>query len=104
MDLQGMLGDLPRNAWHVRGFPYKDVFVAVEEVDEGAFLSRGKCGTNAYHFTLGAAGIYEDFLEALYRFKRPGRLIGVGCFFGYLFLEGGEFPGGDNRGGVTSHS
>ena len=69
MDLQGMLGDLPRNARHVRGFPRKDVFIAVEEVDERAFLFGGKCGTNAYHFTLRAAGIYEDFLEALCRFE-----------------------------------
>ena len=71
MDLQGMLGDLPRNAWHIRGFPCKDVFVAVDEVDERAFLFRGNYGANAYHFTLRAAGIYEDFLEALRRFKRP---------------------------------
>ena len=69
MDLQGMLGDLPRNAWHIRGFPRKDVFVVAEEVDERAFLFGGKRGTNAYHFTLGAAGIYEDLLGALCRFE-----------------------------------
>ena len=67
-----MLGDLPRDARHIRGFPRKDVFVIVEEVDERAFLFGGTRGTNAYHFTLGAAGIYEDLLEALYRFERPG--------------------------------
>ena len=69
MDLQGMLGDLPRNAWHTRGFPCKDVFVVAEEVDERTFLFGGERGTNAYHFTLGAAGIYEDFLGALYQFE-----------------------------------
>ena len=63
MDFQGMRGDLPRNAWHIRGFPRKDVFVAAEEVDERAFLFEGKCGTNTYHFALGAAGIHEDFLD-----------------------------------------
>ena len=69
MDLQGMLGDLPWNAWHIQGFPYKDVFVAAEEVDERAFLFGGKHGTNAYRFTLGATGIYEDLLRALSRFE-----------------------------------
>ena len=69
MDLQGVLGDLPRNVWHIQGFPRKDVFVGMEEVDECAFLFKGKCGTNAYHFTLEAIGIYEDLLEALYQFK-----------------------------------
>ena len=33
MDFQGMLGDLPRNAWHIRGLPRKDVFVVAEKVD-----------------------------------------------------------------------
>ena len=58
-----MLGDLPWDARHIRGFPHKDVFVVAEEVDERAFLFRGERGTNAYHFFLGAAGVYEDLLE-----------------------------------------
>ena len=66
MDFQGMLGDLPQNAWHIRGLPRKDVFVAVEEVDESTFLFRGKRGTNAQHFSLGAPRIYEDFLRAFH--------------------------------------
>ena len=102
MDFQGMLGDLPRNAWHIRGFPRKDVFVAVEEVDERAFLFRGKRGTNAYRFTLRAAGIYADFFRALDRLERPGQFLGIGRLFGYLLLEGGEFPGGDDCCGVAA--
>ena len=61
-----MLGDLPWDAWHIQGFPRKDVFVVTEEVDERAFLFRGERGTNAYRFTLGATGVYEDLLGALY--------------------------------------
>ena len=72
MDFQGMLGDLPRNSWNIRGFPRKDVFVVAKEVDERALLFGGECGTNAYHFFLGAAGVYEDLLGALCRFERPG--------------------------------
>ena len=67
-----MLGDLPRDAWHIRGFPRKDVFVVAEEVNERALLFGGEHGTNAYRFTLGVAGVYEDLLGALYRFERPG--------------------------------
>ena len=85
-----MLGDLPRNAWHIQGFPRKDVFVVMEEVDKCAFLFRGKRGTNVYRFALGAPRIYEDFFRALYRLERPSRLLGVGRFFGDLFAEGGE--------------
>ena len=66
VDLQGMLGDFPWNAWHVRGFPHKDVSVGTEEADEHAFLFRGKCGTDAHCFALGALGVYEDLLGALH--------------------------------------
>ena len=97
-----MLGDLPQNVWHIRGFPRKDIFVVAEEADERAFLFGGKPGTNAYRFTLGAARIYEDFFRALGQLERPGRFLCIGCFFGDLFLEGGEFPGGDDCCGVAS--
>ena len=68
-DPQGMLSDFPRNAWHIRGFPRKDVFVVTEEVDERTFLFRGKRGTNMYPFSLGAIEVYEDFHRALCRLE-----------------------------------
>ena len=95
VDFQGMLGDLPQDGWHIQGFPCKDVFVVVEEVDERAFLFGGESGTNAYLFTLGAAGVHEDLIGALCRFERPGRFLRVGRFFGDLFPEGGKLSGGD---------
>ena len=64
-----MLGDLPQNARHIRGFPPKDVFVVVEEVDERAFLFGGKRGANAYRLALRAIRVYEDSLRALGRFE-----------------------------------
>ena len=67
-----MLGDFPRDAYHIQGFPCKDVFVGVEEVDEHVFLFRGKCGANAHHLAVRAAGIYEDLFRALRKFKGPG--------------------------------
>ena len=65
MDFYGVLSDLPQNAWHIQGFPRKDIFVVVEEVDERAFLFGGERGTNAYYFTLRVAGVYEDLLRSL---------------------------------------
>ena len=72
VDFQGMLGNLPQDAWHIRGFPRKDVFVVAEEVDERAFLFRGERGPDADFSTLGAARIQQDLPGAFCRFKRPG--------------------------------
>ena len=72
----------------------------MEEVDEHAFLSRGKCGTNAHHFAFGAAGVYEDLLSALHWLERPGRPLVVGCFFGDLLPDGHKLLGGDDCRGV----
>ena len=72
----------------------------MEKVDERAFLFKGKRGANAHHFSLGAAGVYEDLLGALYRLKRPGRPFGVGCFFGDLLPDGHKLLGGDDCRGV----
>ena len=88
-----MLGDFSQNAWHVRGFPHKDVFVGAEEADKRAFLFRGKRGANAHHFILRAARVYEDLLGALHRLKRPGRLLGVRCFFSDLLPNGRKLLG-----------
>ena len=67
-----MLGDLPRDARHIRGFLRKDVLVGVEEVDERAFLFGGERGPNTDFFALGAAGVQEDLPRAFCQFERPG--------------------------------
>ena len=91
-----MLGDLPQDAWHVRGFPRKDVSVGVEEANEHAFLFGGKHGANAYHFALGAARVYEDLLCALHWLERPSQSLGVGCFFDDLLPDGCKLFRGDD--------
>ena len=58
-----MLGDLPRDARHIRGFPRKDVLVGTEEVDERAFLFGGERGPDMDFFALGAAGSKRTSLE-----------------------------------------
>ena len=99
-DLQGMLDDFSQNAWHVRGIPCKDVSVGVEEVDERAFLFGGKCGANAHYFALRTTRVYEDLLGTLYRLKRPGLPLGVGCFFGDLLFDGRKLLGGNDCHGM----
>jgi len=81
-------------------FPHKDVSIGTEEVDERAFLFRGKRGANVHHFALRAAGVYENLLGALHWLKRPSRSHGVGCFFGDLLPDGHELFGGDDCRGV----
>ena len=95
-----MLDDFPRNAWHVRGLPRKEVFVGAEEVDERAFLFGGKRSANAHHLALRDTRVYEDLLSALHRLKRPGRPLGVGCFFGDLLSDGLKLLGGNDCRGV----
>ena len=68
--------------------------------DKHAFLFRGKHGANAHHFALGAARVYEDLLGTLYRLKRPGRPLGVRCFFNDVLPDGHELFGSDNCRGV----
>ena len=98
-----MLGDFPRNAWHVQWFPREDVSIGAEEADERTFLFGRKHGANAHHFALGVAGVYEDLLGALYWLKRPGRPLGVKCFFGDLLPDGRElFEGDDCRGVIVA--
>ena len=97
-----MLGDLPWNAWHIQGFPHKNVFVVAEEVDERAFLFEGKRGTNAHRYTLGGPRVYEDFLRAFRWLEGSGRPLGVGCFFEDLFPDVRELFGGNDCCGMIA--
>ena len=63
---------------------------------------RGKHGANAHYFALGTARVYEDLLVALYRLKRPDRLLGVRCFFGDLLPDGRKLLGGDDCRGMIA--
>ena len=72
----------------------------MEEVDERAFLFRGKRSANTHHFALGATVVYEDLLSALHWLKRPGRPLVVGCFFGDLLPDGRKLLGGDDYRGM----
>ena len=59
LDAQGMLGDLPRNAGHVRGLPREYIKIRVEEVDERIFLFGGELGANSHGMPLT---VHHDLL------------------------------------------
>ena len=48
-NLQGVLGDFPRYAWHVRGTPCEHVGVRTEKVDEHGFLFGVEVGADRQH-------------------------------------------------------
>ena len=56
-NFQGVLGDFPRYAWHVRGTPRKHVSVCTEKVDEHSFLFGVEVGADRQHLAVGVVGV-----------------------------------------------
>ena len=64
-NLQGVLGDLPRYARHVRRTPCKHVGVCTEKVDEHGFLFGVEVGAVRQHLVVRVVGVERNFLRAL---------------------------------------
>ena len=45
--IKGVLSELPRYTWHVRGLPCKNVPILTDELDERAFLFGIQVGTDS---------------------------------------------------------
>jgi hypothetical protein len=56
-DVQGVPGDFPWYALHVRGTPCKYLNIHAEKVDEHCFLFGLELGANPQHLRAGAIGI-----------------------------------------------
>jgi hypothetical protein len=52
-----VLGDLPKDPWHVRGAPRKDVGVGAKKVDEHHFLFWVEGGTDPQRLALGGSRV-----------------------------------------------
>ena len=63
-DLQGVLGDFPRYARHIRGTPCKHVGVRTEKVDEHGLLFAVKVGADRQHLAIRVVGVERDLLCA----------------------------------------
>jgi hypothetical protein len=72
-----VLSDLPRNSWHIRGAPRKDVDVGAEEVDEHHFLFRVEGGADPQRLALGGDRV-EGHLFGLLSSLEAADVLGGG--------------------------
>jgi hypothetical protein len=75
-DIKGVLGDLPRDAWHIRGAPREDVGVGEEKVDEHHFLFGVEGGTDPQRLVLGGTRVEGHLLDLLSSLEAAGVLNG----------------------------
>ena len=64
-DIKGVLGDLPRDARHVREAPREDVSVGTEEVDEHHFLFAVEGSADLQRLAVGGLWVKGDVLGTL---------------------------------------
>lgn len=62
LNVQGVLGDVPRYARHVRGPPREDIDIRAEVVDELAFLFGGEGSADVHHLLLPVDHVENDGL------------------------------------------
>ena len=79
-NFQGVLGDFPRYAWHVRGTPCKHVGVCTEKVDEHGFPFGVEVGADRQHLAVGAVGVKWNLLCAFRWFKAAYVSLGFQSF------------------------
>jgi len=80
-NFQGVLGDFPRYAWHVRRTPCKHVNVWTEKVDEHGFLFGVEVGADRQHLAVGAVGVKRDLLGAFCRLEAARVMLGFWSFY-----------------------
>jgi hypothetical protein len=94
--VQGVLGDFPRYAHHVRGTPGKDLSIHMEKVDEHYFLFGLELRANLQHLLAGAARVEGDGLRGLGRLEVVGVLLGIGYLSSKVLQIGDECLGVDD--------
>src|SRR5688572_17655316 len=72
LDIQRVLGDIPRYAKHVRGTPRKNLGIRAEKVDEHCFLFGVKLGADPDLLAGIVAGVERDGLNHLCWLKVAG--------------------------------
>jgi len=77
-DVQGVLGDFPRYARHVRGTPRKYVGMCTEKVDEHCFLFGVEARADPQRLAFRGPGVEEDKFGRLRRLEAPCVTLGVG--------------------------
>jgi hypothetical protein len=81
-DIQRVLGDIPRYAWHVRGTPRKNFGICAEKVDEHCFLFGVELGADLDLLVGIVAGVERDGLNRLSWFEVAGMALRIRCLLG----------------------
>jgi hypothetical protein len=89
-DIQGVLGDFPRYAWHVRGTPREYFGVRAKKVYEHCFLFGLEIRADSQHLLSGAARVKWDGLRGFGRLEVVGVLLCVGHLSNEVFQIGDE--------------
>jgi hypothetical protein len=76
-DLQGVLGDFPRYARHIRGTPCKYVDIHTENVDEHGFLFGIEGGANLQRPPVQTGRVERYELDVFRGFEVAGMAFGV---------------------------
>jgi len=76
-NFQGVLGDFPRYARHVRRTPCKHVGICTEKVDEHGFLFGIKVGADRQHLAVGVVGVERDLLGSFRRLEAARVALGL---------------------------
>jgi hypothetical protein len=89
-DIQRVLGDIPRYAWHVRGTPRKNFGVCAEEVDEHYFLFGVDLGADPDVLAGVIAGVERDGFIRLGWFEVVGVALRIRRLLGEAIQVGDE--------------
>jgi hypothetical protein len=81
-DIQRVLGDIPRYAWHVRGTPCKNFGICAEKVDEHCFLFRVELGADPDFLAGVVVGVERDGFNRLGWFEVAGMVLRIRRLFG----------------------
>jgi hypothetical protein len=90
LDVQRVLGDNPRYAWHVRGTPRKNFGICAEKVDEHCFLFGVELGADPDVLAGVVAGVASDRFNRLSRFEVAGVALRVRRLLGEAIQVGDE--------------
>ena len=89
LDVNRVLGDLPRYARHVRGAPRKDICVRAEEIDKHHFLFVVEGGADLQRLVVGVARVEGYLLDTLGGFEALGMSMRGIQGLARHFVEGG---------------
>ena len=96
-NLQGVLGDFPWYARHIRGTPCKHISIRTEKVDEHGFLFGVEVGADCQHLAVGVVGVERDLLSSFRRLEAARMTFRFWSLSGHGFELRNELGGALDR-------